>query len=226
MKPAPGEKVAEKIAVWIIEDHDDCRRMVARVINAAKDMHCPRGFSSVEDALTALEKGSDTAPRVVLTDVGLPGMNGIAGVREIKSRSPSTDVIVLTVYDDHDKVFQAICAGASGYLLKSASGETIIAGIQEVLHGGAAMNPRVAKLVLEMFARANPLPQQKEDYGLTEREKEILELMVKGLIKKEIADRLSLSYHTVDNHLRNIYSKLHVNTRGGAVAKAVQEKLF
>lgn len=223
MKGAPAEKVPGKIAVWLIEDHDDCRRMVARVINQSSEMHCPRVFSNVEDALSALEK--ETPPRVVLTDVGLPGMNGIAGVREIKARSATTDVIVLTVYDDHDKVFQAICAGASGYLLKSSSGEHITSGIQEVLRGGAAMNPRVAKLVLDKFAKLNPAPQTN-DYGLTEREKEILELMVKGLIKKEIADRLSLSYHTVDNHLRNIYGKLHVNTRGGAVAKAVQERLL
>jgi len=222
VKAPSADKPSEKIAVWLIEDHDDCRRMVARVINHAKDMHCPRVFSNMEEALVALEK--ETPPRIILTDVGLPGMNGIAGISEIKSRSPSTDVIVLTVYDDHDKVFQAICAGASGYLLKNASEEHIGAAIHEVLNGGAAMNPRVARLVLDQFTKLTPAPQK--DYGLTDREKEILELMVKGLIKKEIADRLGLSYHTVDNHLRSIYSKLHVNTRGGAVAKAVQERLF
>jgi DNA-binding NarL/FixJ family response regulator len=212
----------EKIAVWLIEDHDDCRRMVARVINQIPGMHCPHVFASCETALAEFDRGSK--PRIVLTDVGLPGMNGIDGVREIKARSPGTDVIVLTVYDDHDKVFKAICAGASGYLLKNSSEETIANAIQEVLRGGAPMNPRVARLVLDMFARQNPAPRR--DYGLSDREKEILELMVKGLIKKEIADRLSLSYHTVDNHLRNIYSKLHVNTRGGAVAKALQERLL
>jgi DNA-binding NarL/FixJ family response regulator len=222
MKPPVVPASSEKIAVWLIEDHDDCRRMVARVINRSGAMHCARVFSNCEEALTALER--ETPPRVILTDVGLPGMDGITGIREIKSRAATTNVIVLTVYDDHDKVFHAICAGASGYLLKNSSEETIIAGIQEVLGGGAAMNPRVAKLVLDQFARLNPLPAK--DYGLSDREKEILELMVKGLIKKEIADSLGLSYHTVDNHLRNIYGKLHVNTRSSAVAKALKERLF
>ena len=219
MKPtAPSDK----IAVWLIEDHDDCRRMVARVINQIPGLHCPHLFSTVEAALAMLE--TEPKPKVILTDVGLPGMNGIAGVRQIKARSPETEVIVLTVYDDHDKVFEAICAGASGYLLKNSSEETITNAIDEVLKGGSPMNPRVARMVLEMFAQQHS-PKQK-DYGLSDREKEILELMVRGLIKKEIADCLGLSFHTVDNHLRSIYKKLHVNTRGSAVAKAIQERLF
>lgn len=218
MKPAPSAK----ITVWLIEDHEDCRTMVARVINQIEGMHCPRVFASCEEALAALRP--ENKPEVILSDVALPGMNGIEGIRQIKARSPAIHVIMLTVYDDHEKVFEAICAGASGYLLKNSSEETITAAIQEVLRGGAPMNPRVARLVLEQFARMAPLP--KKDYGLSDREKQILDLMVKGMIKKEIADQLSISYHTVDNHLRNIYGKLHVNTRGGAVAKAVQEKLF
>ena len=160
---------------------------------------------------------------MILSDVALPGMNGIAGIRQIKACAPGIHVIMLTVYDEHEKVLN-ICVGASGYLLKNSSEETITAAIQEVLRGGAPMNPRVARLVLDMFTRMAPAPAK--DYGLSEREKQILELMVKGMIKKEIADQLSISYHTVDNHLRNIYGKLHVNTRGGAVAKAVREKLF
>src|SRR5688500_2973425 len=150
MKP-PAEN--DKIGIWLIEDHDDCRRMVARVINQIPGMHCTQVFSNCEDALAKLER--EPKPRIVLTDVGLPGMNGIDGVREIKSRSPATDVIVLTVYDDHDKVFKAICAGASGYLLKNSNEETITNAIQDVLRGGSAMNPRVARMVLEMFAKQN-----------------------------------------------------------------------
>jgi DNA-binding NarL/FixJ family response regulator len=214
--------IPDKIIVWLIEDHADCRRMVARVINQIKGMHCPCTFSCCEEAISTLQQAPH--PDVILLDVGLPGMSGIEGIRKIKDFAPSTHVIMLTVYNDHEKVFQAICAGASGYLLKNSPEEAITAAIHEVVHGGAPMHPRVARMVLDMFARwAPPL---KSDYGLSAREKEILELMVEGLIKKEIADRLLLSYHTVDNHLRNIYRKLHVHTRGGAVAKALKERLF
>lgn len=210
------------ISVWLIEDHADFREAVAWQINQIADLRCTRAFSTCEEALSALAK--EPAPEVILCDVGLPGMDGITGIRAIKALSPSTHIVMLTVHDDHHKVFGAICAGASGYLLKDASEETLTAAIHEVLQGGAPMNPRVARLVLEKFARQNAPP--RDNYGLSEREKEILELMVEGLIKKEIADRLGVSYHTVNNHLRSIYEKLHVHTRGGAVAKALNERLF
>jgi DNA-binding NarL/FixJ family response regulator len=213
---------AARTTVWLVEDHDDCRRMVARVINRTNAMRCEHSFSTCEEALSAL--GNGPPPDVVLLDVGLPRMNGIQGIREIKARAPSTHVVMLTVFDDHEKVFNAICAGASGYLLKTADDQAIVNAIQEVLDGGAPMNPRVARMVLGMFTRLTE--PAKRDYGLSARETQILELMSRGLIKKEIADRLALSYHTVDNHLRSIYSKLHVHTRGGAVAKALTEKLL
>lgn len=211
-----------EVSVWLVEDHNDARRMVARVINRAPTMCCPHAFSTCEQALETLAR--EPAPDVVLLDVGLPGMNGIEGISRLKALSPATHIIMLTVYDDHEKVFSAICAGASGYLLKTDDQDAIIAAIHDVIQGGAPMNPRVAKLVLNMFTRmAAP---QRDEYGLSPREREILEFMVKGLIKKEIADQLKLSYHTVDNHLRSIYNKLHVHTRSGAVAKALSERLL
>lgn len=216
--------VSEKIAVWLIEDHDDFRSTVVRLIDRIKDAHCPRNFSNCEAALAALEEGK-RGPEIILSDIGLPGMNGIEGIRKIKALSPSTHIIMLTVHDDHDKIFEAICAGASGYLLKNSSRQTIATAIQDVLNGGAPMHPRVAKLVLEMFARQT-VQVQKNEYGLSPREKEVLELMVQGLIKKEIAHKLSLSFFTVDHLLRSIYEKLHVHTRGGAVAKAMRERLL
>ncbi len=214
--------VSHKVVVWLVEDHEDARRMVVRALNRASEMACPHAFASCEEALETLRR--ETPPDVMLLDVRLPGMNGIEGIGRIKSIAPSTHILMLTVYDDHEKVFNAICAGASGYLLKSDDHDAIIAAIRDVIQGGAPMNPRVARMVLNMFTKmAAP---QKAEYGLSERETEILELMVRGLIKKEIADQLSLSYHTVDNHLRSIYTKLHVHTRTGAVAKAVSERLF
>jgi DNA-binding NarL/FixJ family response regulator len=134
-----------------------------------------------------------------------------------------TRVVMLTAFDDHAKVFKAVCAGASGYLLKTSSVEKIAESIHEAFSGGAPMTPKVAKSVLEMFSH---LVQPQQDYGLTDREQKILELMTRGLIKKEIADQMALSYHTVDTHLRNIYTKLHVHSRTGAVAKAIKERLF
>ncbi|MGN6386473.1 MAG: response regulator transcription factor [Verrucomicrobiota bacterium] len=213
---------SQKIEVWVVEDHDDARRAVIRAINRAPDLSCSCGFATCEEALDTLRH--QAPPQVVLLDVRLPGMDGIEGIRRIKAVAPEVHVLMLTVYDDHEKVFSAICAGASGYLLKTDDHDAIINAIKNVIGGGAPMNPRVARLVLNMFAKiAAP---KKTEYGLSEREREILELMVKGLIKKEIADQLKLSYHTVDNHLRSIYTKLHVHTRTGAVAKAVSERLL
>jgi DNA-binding NarL/FixJ family response regulator len=130
---------------------------------------------------------------------------------------------MLTVFDDQEKVFDAICAGASGYLLKTADEDAIANAVHDVLQGGAPINSRVARMILNMFAAQMAPPAQV--YRLSLREREVLEMMVQGLIKKEIADRLNLSYHTVDNHLRSIYTKLKVHTRTGAVAKAVSERL-
>ncbi len=213
---------AVKTEVWLIEDNEVFRTMSARMINDTDVARCSKTFSSCEDALAALK--TESSPGIVISDVGLPGMNGIEGISRIKEISPSVHVIMLTVYDDAQKVFDAICAGASGYLLKNSIGGTLVGALQDVMQGGSPMNPRVARMVLDQFARISSGP--KKDYGLTDREKETLEMMAKGLIVKQIAEELSLSYHTVNTHLRNIYEKLHVNTRGAAVAKAVKENLF
>src|SRR5437016_7171796 len=208
------------IIVWLVEDNHSFRHTIVRVLNQAQDLECSHDFASSEEALDELARGA--VPDVVLLDVELPGLNGLEAVKRIKSIAPSSHVIMLTVFDDHDKIFKALCSGASGYLLKTSPMEKIIESIREAYTGGAPLTPRVARSVLDMFARAS-LPHQ--DYGLTAREQNILELMTRGLIKKEIADNLSLSYHTVDTHLRNIYSKLHVHTRTGAVSKALKEQL-
>lgn len=206
--------------LWIVEDHAAFRRTLVRVLNAEKDLKCTRDFDSCEKLLAALAKPE--VPDLILLDVGLPGMSGIEGIRLIKERAPKALVVILTVFEDDDKVFQAICAGAAGYLLKTSSGVDIMQAVRDALAGGSPMNPRIARRVLEMFSKLAP---KQNDYGLSEREKEILQLMTTGLIKKEIADKLTLSVHTVDTYLRRIYEKLAVNTRTGAVAKALKEGL-
>ena len=177
-------------------------------------------FDSSEGLLKALAGAEN--PDLLLLDVGLPGMSGLDALRLIKEKAPKTLVIILTVFEDDDKIFQAICAGAAGYLLKTSSAVEIVQAVRDALEGGSPMNPRIARRVLEMFSKLAP---KHSDYGLSEREKEMLQLMTTGLIKKEIADRVQLSIHTVDTYLRRIYEKLQVNTRTGAVAKALKEGL-
>jgi DNA-binding NarL/FixJ family response regulator len=206
--------------LWIVEDHAAFRRTLVRVLNAETDLKCTHDFDSCEKLLTVLAKPE--VPDLILLDVGLPGMSGIEGIRLIKERAPKALVVILTVFEDDNKVFQAICAGAAGYLLKTSSGADITQAVRDALAGGSPMNPRIARRVLEMFSKLAP---KHNDYGLSEREKEILQLMTTGLIKKEIADKLTLSVHTVDTYLRRIYEKLAVNTRTGAVAKALKEGL-
>ena len=221
-KPGVARPVFQRpISVWLVEDNRTFRATVARLINNERGLNCPRHFANAEDALAAL--GGGAGPDVLLLDVELPGLSGIEAVTRIRALSPSTRIVMLTVFDDHEKIFRAICAGASGYLLKTVPVEKIFEYIREAHGGGAPMSPQVARWVLESFSR---LGTPEQNYGLTYREREILELTTEGLLKKEIADRLSLSYHTVDTHLRNIYAKLHVNTRASAVAKAIKERLF
>lgn len=206
--------------IWITDDHAPFRRTLAKVLNSANGLQCAAQFDSGETLLQALDGA--TSPDLILLDVGLPGMSGLDAMRLIKERAPKTLIIVLTVFEDDEKIFQAVCAGAAGYLLKTSTAAEIIQAVRDALKGGSPMNPRIARRVLEMFSKLAP---KHSDYGLSDREKEILQLMVSGLIKKEIADRLTLSIHTVDTYLRRIYEKLEVNTRTGAVAKALKEGL-
>ena len=213
----------QPFAVWLIEDNEAYRTAALRIVTRMAEVCAARGFKSCEAAFKALETApADDSPGVVLLDIGLPGMSGLDAIPLFKQRAPAAQVLVLTVFDDAEKVFAAICAGADGYLLKGSNFDGIREALLEARAGGSPMNGRIARLVLRRFAQQTP-PQP--DYGLTTREREILEAMVRGLTKKEIAAELGLSIHTADFDLRHIYEKLHVNTRTGAVAKAVREKL-
>ncbi len=218
------ESNTEHIRVWLVEDNEVFRRNVQRVINGLDGMTCDGSFDSAESTFAALQ--TNPAPDVILLDVQLPGVDGIAALSKFLEAVPEIRVIILTVFDDADKIFRAVCAGASGYVLKASGTDKIGESIRQVMGGGAPMTPEVAKKVLDAFANSDLLPGAKGDYGLTAREQEILRLLAEGLLKKEIADALSISVNTVSTHLRRVYDKLHVNTNTGAVAKALREGII
>src|SRR5262245_14680234 len=211
-----------RAAVWVVEDSPVYRQTVAEVHELSRRYRCARQFVDAEEPLEALGDGREL-PRLILMDLGLPGMNGAECVKAIRRRNPSIPVVMLTVHQSNDRIFEAICAGASGYLLKSCSREELMSGIESVLDGGAAMDAQIARRVLQMFTR---MATPQADYGLSEREREILQHLVAGETKGAIAETLGLSPHTIDGHVRNIYTKLHVNNRSGAVAKALREHLL
>jgi len=207
--------------VWLVEDNDSFRNNIKKLVDLTEGLKCENAFSNCEEAIGELDTAA--APDLVLMDIGLPGMDGIEGVRRLKAIAPSIDVVMLTAFDENDKIVQAICAGASGYLLKNASAEEIIDSLKHILNGGAPINAQIARKVLQMFSK---IAATHDDYNLTAREKEILRLLIDGLIAKQIADKLAVSYHTIDTHIRNIYSKLQVHNRSGAVAKALKERIL
>ncbi|MHC4877916.1 MAG: LuxR C-terminal-related transcriptional regulator [Planctomycetota bacterium] len=208
------------VTVWLCEDNERFRRSLDIAINQIDGLSCEASLGSVEDTLEQIARSGP--PQVLLLDIGLPGMDGISGLPKLREAAPDAKIVILTVFDEHDKVFRAVCAGADGYLLKTSTVERIGEAIQEVVSGGASMNPEIARKVLDVFSGKRP---QHSGPGLTDRELDVLRLVVRGMTKKEIASELGLSTHTVDTHLRNIYQKLHVNNRAGAVAAAMREGL-
>jgi len=212
-----------KIKVWVVEDNDIYRQALVRSINSTENMQCDFNFNNAESLLTKLSQG--IVPDVILLDVQLPEMDGITALNFVKKINVDVKTIILTVFDDSDKIFRAVCAGASGYILKSGIRSEVGDVIEEVMNGGAPMTPSVAKKVLSLFSNLEQSNSKKADYQLSERELEVLRLMAEGLIKKEIADKLKLSTHTINTHIRNIYIKLHVDTNTGAVAKGIRENL-
>lgn len=208
------------VHAWVVEDNGFLRATLVEVLNEEPGVHCTLAASTAEEALQAVAEGK--VPEVVLMDLGLPGMGGIEGIRRLRAVSPASQIVVLTVHEDNERIFDALCAGATGYLLKPAEAGLIRRAVRSVLDGGAPMNARIARRVLGMFTgRLKP----KGDYGLTGREHEILELLTESRSQKKIASMLDISPHTVDTHVRNIYAKLQVHSRTAAVAKALKERL-
>lgn len=208
------------LQVWLIEDHKTYGERLMRALNRQDGLRCSHRFTACEDAFSALT--TQPAPDVILLDVELPGVSGIEGIARLRQLAPKAAVVILTVFEDDDKIFRAICAGAAGYLLKTSSTEDIASAIRSAAAGGSPINPRIARRVLEMVSKAH---EPRRDYGLTPREHEILQLLVQGHTIKEAAAQLGIGYYTADEYIRSVYEKLQVRSRGSAIAKAINERL-
>jgi DNA-binding NarL/FixJ family response regulator len=209
------------IKVAIIEDVRTLRDGFRMLIEGTEGFHCTASFRSMEEALKQI---SLDLPDVVLTDIGLPGMNGIEGVRLLKESYPDLTVLMLTVYDDDDRIFDALCAGACGYLLKKTPPARLLESIREAAHGGAPMTPEIARRVVTLFRQVRP-PEQV-DYHLTPHELRLLKLLVEGHNYKTAAKQLSISFNTVCFHIKQIYEKLQVHSKSEAVVKALNNRLI
>jgi DNA-binding NarL/FixJ family response regulator len=209
------------IKVAIIEDERRTRECLAAIVGGTPGCSTVGSYGSMEEALKELERAP---PDVALSDIGLPGMSGIEGVRRLKAWHPATHILMLTVYDDDTHIFEAICAGASGYLLKDTPPARLIDAIREVHDGGAPMSPDIARRVVTMFQRIAPPRHSPAD--LTPRELEVLRLLAEGHSYKTAADALDVSLDTLRSHIRSIYDKLHVHSKSEAVLKAFKTGLL
>jgi DNA-binding NarL/FixJ family response regulator len=219
--PQLGESLGRSITVATIEDQTVIREGLAAMIDATEGFKCVGRYASVEEALNGLARST---PDVVLTDLGLPGRSGIEGIRLLKERFPRMLFLVLTVFDDDARIFEALCAGACGYLLKKTPAAKLLDSVREVVAGGSPMSPEVARRVIEIFRRVRP--SDKADYTLTPHELRLLKLIVEGHSYKSAAEALGVSVHTISFHMRSIYDKLQVHSKSEAVAKALRQGLI
>jgi len=208
------------IKVAIVEDLRELREGLAMLINGTPGFCCTGNYRSMEDAL---ERISRDLPDLVLSDIGLPGMSGVEGIRILKERYPQLIVLMLSVYDEDERIFDALCAGASGYLLKTTPPARLLDALKEAAAGGAPMSPEVASRVIRLFREIRP--PERASYDLTPHETRLLRLLVEGHNYKTAAAELSVSVHTIDFHLRSIYEKLQVHSKSEAVAKALRDRL-
>jgi DNA-binding NarL/FixJ family response regulator len=217
----PNQTSSKVTLVGIVEDQNELREGLAQLIDGSSDFKCCASFRSMEDTLARL---SFNLPDVMLVDIGLPGMNGIEGIRILKDRHPDLLLLMLTVYDDDDRIVDAICAGACGYLLKNTKPVKLLEALKEAVAGGAPMSPEVARRVMTLF-RESP-PPRKVDHELTPHEGRLLKMLVDGHNYKTAAAALGLSVNTISFHMRNIYEKLQVHSKSEAVAKALRQRII
>ncbi|KAB2638155.1 MAG: response regulator transcription factor [Verrucomicrobia bacterium] len=209
------------IRLILIEDHADFRESVSMVLEERGGYHCVGGFSTMEDALEAIRGGLEAD--LVLSDLGLPGMSGVVGIRKVRELLPRARVLVLTAFTDKAKVFAALEAGAHGYLVKAGSASRLMETLEEVLAGGTPLDPKIAGMILQTFRQLSPIPDAD---SLSGRECEVLQLAAKGLTRQEIADTLSLSPHSVTEYIQRSFDKLHVRNLPAAVSEAIRRGLL
>jgi len=209
------------LRVVIIEDLRDIREGLVALINGTAGYKCVNGYGMMETALARIENDH---PDIILTDLGLPGISGIEGIERLRQIFLETPIIALTVYDNDREIFNALCNGANGYLLKNTPPARLLEALQEAVEGGSPMSPQVAARVVKLFREFRP--PEKADYRLTPQETELLKLLIEGHHKKTAAREMNISFHTVSFHLKNIYEKLQVHSKTEAVAKALSEKIF
>jgi len=202
------------VTVSIVEDDPQSRKIIAGWIDRASGFRLAGQWGDAESALKLLP---EQKPDVVLMDINLPGINGVEAVRQLKAVLPATQFVMLTVYEDADHIYNALSAGATGYLLKQTPREELLSALGDVHRGGSPMTSNIARKVVQSFKQISaPVPAGEE---LSPREQEVLELLARGYLYKEIADRLNISVPTVNTYIRRMYEKLHVRSRGQAVAK-------
>jgi DNA-binding NarL/FixJ family response regulator len=211
----------EDLRIGIIEDQQRTREGLRTLIDLSDGFTCVAAWRSVEEALAVV---SPLPPNVILLDIGLPGMSGIEGLPQLRQLYPAAVVVILTVYEDNARIFDALCAGASGYLLKNTRPPRLLEALHEARNGGAPMSPQIAKRVVELFRRFRP--PEKAQYNLTPHELRLLKLLVEGHSYKSAASDLKVSVNTIAFHVQNVYTKLQVHSKSEAVARALRERLL
>ena len=215
------ENLLATIHVAIVEDERRTREGLRELIEGSEGFLCMGAWGSMEDALASEWA---TPLNVILLDLGLPGMSGIEGIPMLRKRCPGTALVVLTVYDDNDRVFRALCAGATGYLLKNTPPVKLLEGLRDAVNGGAPMSPEIARRVVDIFRKFHP--PERANYDLTRHELRLLKLLVEGHSYKTAAVQLRVSINTIAFHIQNIYGKLQVHSKSEAVARALNEDLL
>jgi DNA-binding NarL/FixJ family response regulator len=216
-----ASKTPDTLKIAIIEDQREIREGLAALIDDTRGYQCTGSFRSMEEALAQI---GHNLPHVVLIDIGLPGMSGIDGTRLLKERYPRLLLLILTVYDDDDRIFGALCAGACGYLLKTTRSARLLESLREAMSGGAPMTPEVARRAIGLFQRFQP--PRHADYHLTPHELRLLKMLVQGHTYTSAAAELGVSFSTIAFHMQNIYQKLQVHSKSEAVAKALLDGLI
>ena len=207
--------------VALVEDQRVTREGLRALIDSSEGFACVGAWSSIEDALAA---SLAPPPHVMLVDLGLPGMSGIDGIAVLRKRCPDTSFVVLTIYEDNDRVFRALCAGATGYLLKNTPPAKLLDGLRDAVNGGSPMSPEIARRVVELFRKFHP--PERANYDLTPHELRLLKLLVEGHTYKTAAAELDVSVNTIAFHIQNIYGKLQVHSKSEADARALNENLL